>query len=480
MGRFINYLRTESPSPGFVMSLSSDSKWEDIRFMKPVIEDDPILMYNFDDEDDFEDEEENGFGIDISRDLNDQIENPRILKNLSIQSSEEDEGGANTASSIANRKLEEQIETLRRELEEKQQELFTCQQDMLKMRSAAQNLFSGIEETSKKTLKGIVSVSEHKTVEEDASYFESYAHYGIHYDMLSDKVRTESYRDALQKNSSKLKNSLVLDIGCGTGILSMFAAKAGAKKVVGVDCSEIIYQAMDIVRENNLDTVVELVKGRLEETKLPVDKFDFIISEWIGYFLLFEGMLDSVIAARDKYLKPGGMVLPNRCTISMLAISDPDRYASLVSFWDDVYGFKMNCMAKPILEEANVEVATADSVVSTAPATVLDLDINTCSVQDTEFSSQFNLTMSRDCELTGLLGYFDTFFDLPERVMFSTGPAATPTHWKQTIFYLPNKIPVTQGQVLVCKIVCKRMKTDARALKVALTVDGRCLKYTVD
>ena len=135
--------------------------------MKPVIEDDPILMYNFDDEDDFEvstklqindiitkeeistsrfwltiilrkksnlkhckqiyvgnaqsilqylhlpsiyiyifftqDEEENGFGIDISRDLNDQIENPRILKNLSIQSSEEEEGGANTASSIANR-----------------------------------------------------------------------------------------------------------------------------------------------------------------------------------------------------------------------------------------------------------------------------------------------------------------------------------------------------------------------------------------
>ena len=50
-----------------------------------------------------QDEEENGFGIDISRDLNDQIENPRILKNLSIQSSEEEEGGANTASSIANR-----------------------------------------------------------------------------------------------------------------------------------------------------------------------------------------------------------------------------------------------------------------------------------------------------------------------------------------------------------------------------------------
>ena len=85
--------------------------------------------------------------------------------------------------------------------------------------------------------------------------------------------------------------------------------------------------AMDIVRENQLTETVELIKGRLEETKLPVDKFDFIISEWMGYFLLFEGMLDSVIAARDRYLAEGGMVLPNRCTISLAAISDNFRYS---------------------------------------------------------------------------------------------------------------------------------------------------------
>ena len=52
---------------------------------------------------------------------------------------------------------------------------------------------------------------------------------------------------------------------------------------------------MDIVRENELDSRVELVKGRLEETELPVKKFDFIISEWMGYFLLFEGQLLQVL-----------------------------------------------------------------------------------------------------------------------------------------------------------------------------------------
>ena len=54
-------------------------------------------------------------------------------------------------------------------------------------------------------------------------------------------------------------------------------------------------------------------------------KFDVLVSEWMGYFLLYEGMLDSVIAARDKYLSPGGLILPNDCFMHLFAISDEDR-----------------------------------------------------------------------------------------------------------------------------------------------------------
>jgi type I protein arginine methyltransferase len=61
-------------------------------------------------------------------------------------------------------------------------------------------------------------------------------------------VRTETYRDALFKNKAQIEGTTVLDLGCGTGILSMFSAQAGAAKVVAVDQSEIIYHAMDIVR----------------------------------------------------------------------------------------------------------------------------------------------------------------------------------------------------------------------------------------
>lgn len=52
--------------------------------------------------------------------------------------------------------------------------------------------------------------------------------------MLKDEVRTRSYRNAIYQNKHQFKDKIVLDIGCGTGILCLFAAKAGAKKVIGV------------------------------------------------------------------------------------------------------------------------------------------------------------------------------------------------------------------------------------------------------
>lgn len=65
-------------------------------------------------------------------------------------------------------------------------------------------------------------------------YFDSYAHHGIHEEMLKDEVRTGSYKNAILLNRHIFKDKVVLDVGCGTGILCMFAAQAGAKHVIGV------------------------------------------------------------------------------------------------------------------------------------------------------------------------------------------------------------------------------------------------------
>ena len=106
----------------------------------------------------------------------------------------------------------------------------------------------------------------------------------------------------------------MLDVGCGTGILSMFAAKAGAAKVIGVDMSGIVESARKIVEANNLSDKVEIIRGKVEEITLPdgIEKVDIIISEWMGYCLFYESMLDTVLYARDKWLNPGGLMFPDR------------------------------------------------------------------------------------------------------------------------------------------------------------------------
>ena len=155
-------------------------------------------------------------------------------------------------------------------------------------------------------------------------YFDSYAHFGIHEEMLKDEVRTNSYMNAILQNGHKFKGKTVLDVGCGTGILSMFASKAGAKLVIGVDCSSIIEQAQEIIDANGFSDKVKLIRGKVEDlaktglTDLqgnPVEKVDIIISEWMGYFLLYESMLDTVIVARDRWLVKDGLILPDKCTL---------------------------------------------------------------------------------------------------------------------------------------------------------------------
>ena len=101
-----------------------------------------------------------------------------------------------------------------------------------------------------------------------------------------------------------------------------FAIKAGAKHVIGVDMSTIIEKAREIIEVNGMTSKVTLLQGKMEEVKLPFPKVDIILSEWMGYFLLYESMLDTVLYARDKYLTTGGLIFPDKATIFMAGIED--------------------------------------------------------------------------------------------------------------------------------------------------------------
>jgi len=300
-------------------------------------------------------------------------------------------------------------------------------------------------------------------------YADSYAHFGIHEEMLKDTVRTGSYRAAIMNNPHLFKDKTVLDVGCGTGILSMFAARAGAAHVVGIDMSNIIDQAVKIIEANGFKDTITLVKGKLEDTQLPIQQFDIIISEWMGYFLLYESMLDTVLEARDRYLKPGGLIFPDHATMYLAAIEDQDYKEEKINFWDNVYGFDYSCIKDIALREPLVDTVELKAV-STDPCILKRIDLTTAKKEDLTFSAPFELRATRNDFIHAFLAWFDVSFDCThKKVSFSTGPHAKYTHWKQTVFYTPETLRITDGEKIVGRLSCSPNERNKRDLDITIT-----------
>ncbi|KAK5874364.1 hypothetical protein PBY51_019313 [Eleginops maclovinus] len=433
--KMINFIRSTKCDAASLAGLPvSPLPWESEDFLRPVLQDDPLLQTD-----------------------------PEDLC----------EGSSLTACHSSGAKSHDAQE---QRVQAAEEALARAMDDLHKLKLLAQGLVMNADTGKSSNLGTVAELRE----DEDEAYFSSYGHYSIHEEMLKDKVRTESYRDFMYRNPEVFRDKVVLDVGCGTGILSMFAARAGAKKVIAVDQSEIIYQAMDIVRSNQLEDKITLIKGRIEDIKLPVEKVDIIISEWMGYFLLFESMLDSVLYARDAYLADDGSVYPDLCNISLALVGDPLTHQDHIAFWDDVYGFNMSSMKKVVVPEASVEVVNEDTLIC-EPTVIQTIDCNRVCLSELEFASDFCLKITKSTDCTAIVGYFDIFFDkgCSNKVWFSTGPQATKTHWKQTVFLLEKPFSVQAGEELQGKVTVRKNKKDPRSLFVTFEIQDRKLTYSL-
>ncbi|RAK71033.1 protein arginine methyltransferase RmtB [Aspergillus fijiensis CBS 313.89] len=445
--KLVNYIRSQVKQGNMSPDVSSKDKFDDELYLMPVLEDD-ALLYSLDDID--EEAPDAAGETDAERRV---IELQEDLERLQTQFSEYRDA--------VQKSMEEQL---------------SKEDEKLK---TSPNAPSARRTTS-------------KIEEADADYFVSYSYNGIHESMLKDTVRTEAYRDFIYENKHVFKDKVVLDVGCGTGILSMFCAKAGARKVISVDNSNIIDRAKEIIYENGFGDIIMCIRGKIEEVTLPVPQVDIIVSEWMGYGLLFEAMFDSVIYARDRYLAPGGLMAPSHATLRIAPFADSEFISSHITFWKSVYGFNMKSMLTGIYDEALVRSVPPSSIPGDSDV-FLPLPLHTITVEELSFLKEFKVTLNEDIDaLDGFAIWFDIFF-MPSRdspladdalpsdmqkkgiVAFTTGPHGTETHWQQTICLIDQEkkkaAPLKKGQTITGKVGYQKKEAGSRSLDISIEWD---------
>lgn len=307
-------------------------------------------------------------------------------------------------------------------------------------------------------------------------YFQSYGDLGIHVLMLSDAPRVGAYMAAICNHKAKIAGRVVLDVGAGSGILSLLAARhGGAARVYAVEAApEVAQLARQLIARNGLESTIRVVEGRMEEVELP-EQVDVIISEWMGFYLLHESMLESVLEARVRWLRPGGIMLPSSARIWAVPV-DADEFRREVENYRDFHGLDLGFVGDLALSKRcakpQVELVESNRLLAN-PVLAVDLgDLATRAPgSTTELTADVRFVATRTGHVAAVALWFDVGFGVltqRDHLELSTGPGAPATHWMQTVIYLGQFVPVQPGDVLPTRLVFKQSADNPRHYDITI------------
>lgn len=257
-------------------------------------------------------------------------------------------------------------------------------------------------------------------------------------DMIYDRRRFEAYAQALRQTVRP--GDVVVDIGTGTGIFALLAARLGARHVYGIETSDAIQVGRECAAASGLSGVTTFFQG-LSTAFQPPEAADLVISDLRGVLPLHDGHLEAVIDARRRLLKPDGRLIPQRDTVRAAVASNPTVYGQLTEPWD---GGGLGLDLSPARRLAtnrwrSAVIAEADLV--SDPADLFTLDYAT--LTDTRAGGSARLAVRREAVAHGLVVWFDAL--LATDVGFSTAPGAPRLIYGHAFFPWPQPTPLQPG-----------------------------------
>jgi hypothetical protein len=302
----------------------------------------------------------------------------------------------------------------------------------------------------------------------------TYAQLSVHRWMLRDRIRNDAYQRAI--THAVKPGDVVLDMGAGTGILSIFAAAAGARRVYAVERTEVAGVARRVIECNGYAERIEVLQADLENVTLP-ERVDVIVSEWMGGFGVDENVLAALIMARDRWLKVGGKIVPGRVTALMAPAAIPD-FADAIAYWrSSPHGVDMSVIASMTTQETfhTQTHLTPDALVA-EPQVMWSHDPYTCSLAEADhsFTTKLGFEVVREGMISGFVTWFTA--EMGDGGILTNAVGSPDTHWGRTLFPLNHAIEVRAGASVHLELHCDPSEAGSCEFYWAVKIGDRPLE----
>lgn len=267
----------------------------------------------------------------------------------------------------------------------------------------------------------------------------------VHRGLLQDTVRTNAFRDAIRRYVTP--DSVVLDLGTGSGILSFFACEAGARRVFAVDATHSADLASFLARHLGFADRIQVIHDRSTNIELP-ERANVLVTETLGAFGFNEQILSSVIDARARLLTADAVIIPRSIDLYLVPVDDASIYEQRVNWWNEKpYGFDFSPLA--VFASNIVFIGSVGSASFLAqPERVIVADLTTIATADVSGGAQFIAT--RAGLLHGFAGWFRA--TLADGIELSN--EAPGSHWEHVFLPLQSPIPIEAGTPIDVDLEC--------------------------
>ncbi len=276
-----------------------------------------------------------------------------------------------------------------------------------------------------------------------------------HHAMLRDYVRMSAYRRAIERAVNG--DTVAVDLGAGSGVLSFFAVEAGAQKVYAIERRpDMVMLSKEMAKANGYDeqiTYIEKSSSLVKEDEL-VPKPNLLIAEILGNGILEENILEFTLDARDRFLTAGGRMIPSGLQIYFFGYDsglNQDKMLEVNEF-KDLYGIDFDLMGQVLVNKTITRTerySTVGNKTMSEPVCAKTLDFTT--LDSTVFVEPFEIIANEDGSMTGFCGYFKAPLDA--ETILTNSPWAPSTHWTQITYTLPKPIKVKKGDAVKLELV---------------------------